>query len=236
MACTPRHNLTACATLRVRAYLRGGHHQAHALLRIALFLYDGGGAVHEGVNSRRGLRLRLLPPTDAHHALITCCSSKRESLKPACVAFFGSQESHGSQGCTPSMCCSEQCGMNGAAKKQCVGVVCTGTLSCSCVANMQHRRSCQDKWLLENSLTVSNAGCCKQHCESKAEKCRDCKGSRLLTVVRLMHFDSSTRALPQLRYGFTPSAYESAHMHHRDEQPVPNLYVRLPRHMLQLHR
>lgn len=51
-----------------------------------------------------------------------------------------------------------------------------------------------------------------------------------------MHFDSGTGALPQLRYGFTPSAYESAHMHHRDEQPVPNLYVRLPRHMLQLHR
>ena len=64
----------------------------------------------------------------------------------------------------------------------------------------------------------------------------DCSGGRLLTVMRLMHFDSGTGALAQLRYGFTPSAYESAHMHHRGEQPVPNLYVRLPRHMLQLHR
>lgn len=36
--------------------------------------------------------------------------------------------------------------MTGAAKKQCVGVVCTGTLTCSCVAKMQHRKSCQDTW------------------------------------------------------------------------------------------
>jgi len=100
------NGLMACATLQVRAYLRGGHHQAHALLRIALFLYDGGGAIHEGINGGRGLRLRLLPPADAHHTLITCCSSKRESLKPAHAAVFGSQESHSWQGCTPSMCCS----------------------------------------------------------------------------------------------------------------------------------
>jgi len=123
--------------------------------------------------------------------------------------------------------------MTGAAKKQCVGVVCTGTLSCSCVAKMQHK-VVKTHGLLENGLTVSNAGYCKQHCKSKPEKCMDCKGSRLLTVMRLMHFDSGTGALPQLSYGFTPSAYESAHMHHRNEQPVPNLYVRLPGHMLQL--
>ena len=83
---------------------------------------------------------------------------------------------------------------------------------------------------------MSNAGCRRLHQKSKPERCRDCKVSRLLTVVRLMHFDSGAGALPQLRYGFTPSAYESPHMHHRDEQPVPNLYVRLPRHVLQLHR
>ncbi len=108
MACTRCHDLMACATLWVHAYLRGGHHQAHALLRIALFLYDRGGAIHEGINSGRGLRLRLLPTANAHHTLITCCSSKTESLKPACIAIFGSQESHGWQGCTLSMCCSEQ--------------------------------------------------------------------------------------------------------------------------------
>ena len=41
--------------------------------------------------------------------------------------------------------------------------------------------------------------------------------SRKLTVVRLMDFDSCSRALPQLRYGFTPSAYQGAHMHDWDE-------------------
>ena len=99
----------ACATLRVYAYLRGGHHQAHALLRIALFLYDGGSAVHKGINGGRGLGLRLLPPADAHHTLITCCNSKRGSLKHAHVALSGSQESHGWQGCTPSIWGNEQC-------------------------------------------------------------------------------------------------------------------------------
>ena len=151
-ACTRCHNLMACATSRVHAYLRGGHHQAHALLGVALFLYDGGGAVHESINGGGGLRLRLLPPADAHHALITCCSSKRESLKRACRAAFGSQDSLGLHGCTPGMCCSEQCGMSAAGKKQWGGVPWAEILPSSCVANMQHRRSCQDKWAAGKQL------------------------------------------------------------------------------------
>ena len=92
MACIRCHNLMACATSRVHAYLRGGHHQAHALLGVALFLYDGGGAVQEGINGRGGLRLRLLPSADAHHALITCCSSNRESLSPAHIAILAARK------------------------------------------------------------------------------------------------------------------------------------------------
>jgi len=173
MACIRCHNLMACATWRVRAYLRGGHHQAHALLRIALLLYDGGGAVHESINGGGGLRLRLLPSADAHHALITRCTSKRESLKHARVAVCSSQESHGWQGCTPSMCCSEQCRMSGSGvnrdfkrkekKRQhlprqfkeqqstILGYL-GGTLQCSCVAKIHHRRSCQDKWAAGKQL------------------------------------------------------------------------------------
>ena len=51
----------------------------------------------------------------------------------------------------------------------------------------------------------------------------------------IMHFDSGACTLPQLRYGFTTSAYQSAHMNNRDEESVADLYVRLPRHVLHLH-
>ena len=52
----------------------------------------------------------------------------------------------------------------------------------------------------------------------------------------IVHFDSGACALPQLGYGFPTSAYQSTHMDDRDEQPVANLYVWLPRHVLHLHQ
>ena len=51
----------------------------------------------------------------------------------------------------------------------------------------------------------------------------------------VVNFDPCTRALPQLRYGFAASAYQSAHMNYRNEQSVANLYVWLPRQVLHLY-
>ena len=77
---------------------------------------------------------------------------------------------------------------------------------------MQHSKSCQDKQAAGKQLYRVKCRVLQAALKCKPDKCRDCKGSRLLTVVRLMHFDSGINALLQLRSSFTPSAYESAHM------------------------
>ena len=56
------------------AHLRGRYDKAHTLLRVSLLLNDGGSTAQQGFNGRGDGCLCLFLPTDAHHALVACCS------------------------------------------------------------------------------------------------------------------------------------------------------------------